>query len=48
MGKIVLFLYPIPNSRMLPSDWKKHFGLVKYRVTNRTKNTTIAAVVGCF
>ena len=29
IGKIVLFLYPIPNSRMLPSDLNRKSGLVQ-------------------
>ena len=48
IGKIVLFLYPIPNSRILPSALYKNAGFAICIVVKRTINRIIATRVGFF
>ena len=45
MGKIVLFLYPTPNSRKLPSDLYINAGFDVWIIPNNIINNIIAAVV---
>jgi len=45
MGNIVLFLYPTPNSRMLPSDLYRHAGWIKWISPNNTVKIAMATKV---
>ena len=38
IGKIVLFLYPTPNSRILPSFLNRKSGLVQKVIPNKIEN----------
>jgi len=48
IGKMVLFLYPIPNSRILPSILYKNPGFPICIVVKRTINRIIETSVGFF
>ena len=45
IGKIVLFLYPIPNSLILPSLLYRKDGLVNTIIPNKNINIIIEIVV---
>jgi hypothetical protein len=46
IGKMVLFLNPTPNCRMLPSVLYKNFGCAICSGININKNNNIATIVG--
>jgi hypothetical protein len=48
MGKMVLFLNPTPNCRILPSVLYKNFGCAICIEININKNNNIATTVGWF
>jgi len=48
IGKMVLFRYPIPNSRRLPSILYKNPGFPIVIVPKITKNNNMATSVGFF
>ena len=48
IGKMVLFLYPIPNGRMLPSDLYKNVGFHNKMVAYTTINKKMDTSTGLF
>jgi len=45
IGNIVLFLYPIPNTRKLPSDLNKKAGFINCIIEKMTTKRIIAIIV---